>query len=200
LNFDPKKVWKGAWRWVSEETLQCESASLCGHSLERIRSDGMHFFEFESLARCHGVQIVSTLADNLVHEIFCHEGKNKFRRLVQQSSQCNKAETFIVVNFSRKVLGQTGSGHFSPVGGYHPGKDLVLIMDVARFKYPPFWVPLDHLWDSMAVKDETTGESRGYFTISNNSSVVIEIERDKDERRRESATCCNHVSNRVGGI
>jgi glutathione gamma-glutamylcysteinyltransferase len=46
------------------------------------------------------------------------------------------------LSYSRKVLGQTGDGHFSPVGGYHPGKDLALIMDTARFKYPPHWVPL----------------------------------------------------------
>ena len=34
----------------------------------------------------------------------------------------------------------TGSGHYSPVAGYHPGQDLVLILDTARFKYPPYWL------------------------------------------------------------
>ena len=29
---------------------------------------------------------------------------------------------------------QTGDGHFSPIGGYDPENDLLLIMDVARFK------------------------------------------------------------------
>lgn len=37
---------------------------------------------------------------------------------------------------------QTGSGHFSPVGGYHDGRDMEFVLDVARFKYPPHWVPL----------------------------------------------------------
>jgi Phytochelatin synthase len=32
------------------------------------------------------------------------------------------------------VLGQTGSGHFSPIAGYHAATDSVLILDVARFK------------------------------------------------------------------
>jgi hypothetical protein len=31
LNFDPKRVWKGAWRWVSEETLQCDSVKACSN-------------------------------------------------------------------------------------------------------------------------------------------------------------------------
>lgn len=42
----------------------------------------------------------------------------------------------LVAGYSRRVLGQTGDGHFSPVGGFHRGRDLVLLMDVARFKCP----------------------------------------------------------------
>ena len=52
------------------------------------------------------------------------------------------------------------------VGGYHKEKGLVLIMDVARFKYPPFWVPLNTLWDSMCTVDGATGSPRGYFVVS----------------------------------
>ena len=33
-----------------------------------------------------------------------------------------------------------GDGHFSPLGGYHEARDLVLILDTARFKYAPHWV------------------------------------------------------------
>jgi glutathione gamma-glutamylcysteinyltransferase len=40
----------------------------------------------------------------------------------------------MVTSYSRKVLGQTGDGHFSPVGGYCAQEDMVLILDVARFK------------------------------------------------------------------
>jgi glutathione gamma-glutamylcysteinyltransferase len=61
------------------------------------------------------------------------------------------------LSYSRKVLGQTGDGHFSPVGGYHPGKDLALIMDTARFKYPPHWVPLSLLFEAMKATDKSTG-------------------------------------------
>jgi glutathione gamma-glutamylcysteinyltransferase len=50
LNFDPKKVWKGVWRWVSEETLQCET-QVCGHTLEKVRRNGMDFNEFEIIVK-----------------------------------------------------------------------------------------------------------------------------------------------------
>ena len=42
----------------------------------------------------------------------------------------------------------------------------MLVMDVARFKYPPFWVPVEALWDSMEVLDRVTGMPRGYFIVS----------------------------------
>jgi glutathione gamma-glutamylcysteinyltransferase len=59
----------------------------------------------------------------------------------------------------------TGDGHFSPVGGYHKGRDLVLILDTARFKYPPHWVPLSELHAAMAHLDSATGRPRGAFLL-----------------------------------
>lgn len=61
-----------------------------------------------------------------------------------------------------------GDGHISPVGGYHPKKDMVLILDVARFKYPPHWVPLKLLFESMKALDQTTG----IFIINMNTIKV----------------------------
>ncbi|KAK9201458.1 hypothetical protein WN944_016661 [Citrus x changshan-huyou] len=42
----------------------------------------------------------------------------------------------------------------------------VLILDVARFKYPPHWVPLTLLWGAMDTIDEATGHPRGFMIIS----------------------------------
>lgn len=36
------------------------------------------------------------------------------------------------VSYTRKAFGQTGDGHFSPIGGYHGARDLVLILDTVR--------------------------------------------------------------------
>lgn len=60
---------------------------------------------------------------------------------------------------------QTGTGHFSPIGGYHAERDMALILDVARFKYPPHWVPLGLLWEAMDTIDESTGLQRGYLHL-----------------------------------
>ena len=73
---------------------------------------------------------------------------------------------FIHVPRSRKALAQTGDGHFSPIGGYNPVRDMVLVLDVARFKYPPHWVPLPMLFDAMGYPDPETGKPRGYMRLS----------------------------------
>jgi hypothetical protein len=60
-------------------------------------------------------------------------------------------------------FGQTVSGHFFPNGGYHAGQNMVLILDVARFKYPLHWVPLQLILEAMNTTDNSTG---GFMLIS----------------------------------
>jgi hypothetical protein len=80
----------------------------------------------------------------------------------------------MIVSYSRTVLSQTGIGHFSPIGGYHPSSDMVLIMDVARFKYPPHWIPLSLLYDALCTVDSETGKSRGYLLLSASNRMYCE--------------------------
>ncbi|KAF2314729.1 hypothetical protein GH714_030216 [Hevea brasiliensis] len=69
------------------------------------------------------------------------------------------------INFASSE-GKPRTGHFSPIGGYHAGRDMALILDVARFKYPPHWVPLTLLWEAMNNLDETTGQNKGCTAVT----------------------------------
>ncbi|KAK6019952.1 hypothetical protein OSTOST_14400 [Ostertagia ostertagi] len=71
----------------------------------------------------------------------------------------------IVASYDRSQLEQTGTGHFSPLGAFHAKSDRVLIMDVARFKYPPHWVELKQLQKAMCSIDPTTRKTRGYVKL-----------------------------------
>jgi glutathione gamma-glutamylcysteinyltransferase len=164
LNYDPKRTWKGVWRWVSEETLQCEANKACGHAGDKVKNLGMNFAEFDAFAACHDVNIRSFRAKQSTKEL------NDFKSTIHANCYDNTSKSFVICNFSRKVLNQTGDGHFSPIAGYHAARDMVLILDVARFKYPPYWVSTDLLWESMAALDEASGMCRGYFIISTNNS------------------------------
>lgn len=166
LNFDPKRIWKGSWRWVSEDMLHCESKALCGHTEEKVRKDGMSFAEFETLARCHGVGIQGFRACHPANISCGSQGFKKFYDTVETISRSDKNDVFLVTNFSRKHLSQTGDGHFSPIAAFHKEAGYVLVLDVARFKYPPYWVKIEDMWDSMAAIDKATNKPRGYFLIS----------------------------------
>ncbi len=84
----------------------------------------------------------------------------------QVTQACSSGEEHIIVAYSRRSLQQTGDGHFSPIGGYHRGRDLVLILDVARFKYPPHWIPIALLHEAMSHLDPVSGLPRGFLVLS----------------------------------
>jgi glutathione gamma-glutamylcysteinyltransferase len=114
LEYDPKKIWKTPWRWVSEEMLQCDTEAICGHSLDKVRKHGLNFLEFESLAKCHGVKIISKRACHSNQEECGKASMDEFQALVQGICSTDKAKTFVVSNYSRKYLKQTGKSKFRP--------------------------------------------------------------------------------------
>lgn len=70
-------------------------------------------------------------------------------------------EDRLLVNYDRREVGQSGGGHISPLAAYDDGSDRVLILDVARYRYPAAWVPLRQLWLAMRSPDPSSGHSRG---------------------------------------
>src|SRR5262249_54879780 len=58
------------------------------------------------------------------------------------------------------------SGHFSPLAAYNAQADRFLVMDVARYKYPPVWAKADALFNAMNTSDPVSSQSRGYLLIS----------------------------------
>jgi len=148
LAIDPGRLWKGPWRWFSEELLDC-----CV-PLSVIRERGLAFDELACLARCNGAEVEAVRANG---------GNLEAWRDALRASSC--AGTVVIVSYDRAAMGQTGSGHFSPIGGYHAARDLVLVLDVARFKYPPHWVPAERLWQAMQSIDPASGLPRGWLTL-----------------------------------
>ena len=71
-------------------------------------------------------------------------------------------DRFVIVNYLRKALGQEIGGHISPLAAYDSEADRFLILDVARYKYPPVWVKASDLFDAMNTSgDWRTGLTRG---------------------------------------
>jgi glutathione gamma-glutamylcysteinyltransferase len=51
------------------------------------------------------------------------------------------------------------------VAAYHAGTDRVLLMDVARYKYKPAWVPVKQMFQAMTGIDSTSKLSRGWMLV-----------------------------------
>ncbi|TFJ83896.1 hypothetical protein NSK_004993 [Nannochloropsis salina CCMP1776] len=224
LAIDPGRTWKGPWRWFDESMLEC-----C-EPLEVVRERGICLGKLDCLARCNGATTVlkygdSTGLDEFRRDIIrttgggreaCHgggkEGATDFSRVPgtlaraehtsgsEQTHVQYEQQDLLVVGYNRQVLGQTGSGHFSPVGGYHAGRDMALIMDVARFKYPPHWVPVPLLWEAMQTVDPETQRSRGYMVVAKgmvSESLLFTIDKSRYEEFKDLASWIRKAAERL---
>jgi len=148
LGIDPGRTWKGPWRWFSEDMLDC-----CV-PLPEVRERGLDLDELARLARCNGALVEQHRATT--------DDLSELRAAVRRAAA---GETTLIASYDRASLGQTGSGHFSPIGGYDAARDLVLVLDVARFKYPPHWLGVGRLWEAMRAVDPTSGLARGFLEL-----------------------------------
>ena len=74
---------------------------------------------------------------------------------------------FVIVNYLRKAMGQRTGGHISPLAAYDAEADRFLILDVARYKYPPVWVTAADLYAAMNTPDaDNDNKTRGYVLIA----------------------------------
>eukprot|EP00792_Barthelona_sp_PAP020_P004542 TRINITY_DN2192_c0_g2_i1.p1 TRINITY_DN2192_c0_g2~~TRINITY_DN2192_c0_g2_i1.p1 ORF type:complete len:231 (+),score=38.96 TRINITY_DN2192_c0_g2_i1:34-726(+) len=71
---------------------------------------------------------------------------------------------YIGINFGRQELFGVNVGHFSPIAGYIPYLDQVLVYDV-NVNYSPYFIPIDKLYNAMGLVDSSTKKSRGYVVF-----------------------------------
>ena len=73
----------------------------------------------------------------------------------------------VIVNYDRKALGQPGGGHFSPIGSYSKKQDAFLIMDVAKYRFPPVWyVLLAQNWRGLLLQCQSLLRLFSHFLSS----------------------------------
>jgi hypothetical protein len=93
----------------------------------------------------------------------------EFRRDAVQNLKT--AGDYIVINYDRGPLGLETSGHFSPLGAYSEAADKFLIMDVARYKYPPYWADAAQVFGAMSGTDLASGDTRGYLVVTRSETA-----------------------------
>jgi len=109
----------------------------------------------ETLSR-QGVKAISIAGDTLSEEGL----RTLLKKALGDDGQ------FVLANYFRANLGQVGGGHWSALAAYDAQSDSVLILDVAKYKYPPAWVKISILRQAIATIDATSNKSRGLVIVS----------------------------------
>lgn len=102
----------------------------------------------------HGVDVKTVYASSVTLD--------QFRDAAKQI--LDTPREYLVVNYNRSKIGQNTGGHISPVAAYNAASDMFLVLDVSRYKYPPFWVTARELYRAMNVKTGA-GITHGYVTV-----------------------------------
>lgn len=109
---------------------------------------GLNMAQAADLLRCH----TSDEWEVSVHEVDPSKITLSQMRFDLKAALINP-DARVMINYHRSGLGQVGGGHFSPLGSYHPPTDSFLIMDVAKYKYPPVWVGAATLYAALSTQE-----------------------------------------------
>jgi hypothetical protein len=122
-------------------------------ALLKVYYSGMSLADLGSLAQTAGLRSRVVYADSL--------DAGQFRELLK--ANLGRAGDFVLINYDRKVLKQSGAGHISPIAAYDPSRDAFLVLDEAAYRYPFTWVPARLLYD--AAHTAADGRYRGVLLI-----------------------------------
>ena len=116
---------------------------------------GFQLHQLAELLRSHGLEVALRVVD---------DGADASTIRRELAKNLATGDDYVLVNYSRKALGQPGGGHISPLGAYDEASDSFLVMDVNPNRAPWVWIAAEDLVAAMRTFD--TVENRGYVLVS----------------------------------
>ena len=150
LNADTDKV-------KAREIINLDNIKEEGFTKESEIDPGLSLADLKRVLEVYGLKVKINYADKKLMA-----GIKSFRKVILDV--LNDANKLIVVNFKGLSLGAKTNGHISPLAAYDSESDSVLILDVAGYKNPWYWVPVEHLYQAMSTLDNNV--TRGWLVIS----------------------------------
>lgn len=147
----PQAAFLGKYRIVTQEEFFSDSVSNVIDQ-KTVLERGMSLEELAAVLNTFPLNILKFKAQELAYE----EIHRSLVSALRNPNQC------VLALYQRRELNQEGGGHWSPIAAYDTQSDSFLIMDVARFKYPPIWVEASNLIHSMKTAN-IHGHSRGFI-------------------------------------
>jgi hypothetical protein len=145
--------------------------------LEGMQLNEIHFVltkqpSVQNVVCNHASSTNTGVADNtdlMPHHCSTENSLESFTEKVKSALKTKRS--YVIANFSGMPNKERG-GHFSPIAAYHEATDSFLIMDVSRYKFPPFWVTRKTLWEKMQTIDSGSGKSRGYIVVKTKGPLL----------------------------
>lgn len=119
-----------------------------------VRDGGYQLRQLDELLRAHDLVTRLVIAEGTITDADIR------RDLI---GNLNQAGDFVIVNYQRTAVGQSGGGHISPLGAYDAESDSVLILDVNPSLHTWVWMPVSTLIHGMRTRDAV--ENRGYILV-----------------------------------
>jgi hypothetical protein len=151
--------------FLNKETDRVKSKKII--NLENLKSNdrlngskldpGLSLSDLKKVLEVYGLKVKMNYADKK-----SAAGTEIFRKVLLKV--LNDENKFIVVNFKGSSMGAKTDGHISPLAAYDSQSDSVLILDVAGYKNPWYWAPIEHLYQAMSTLDNNI--TRGWLIIS----------------------------------
>jgi len=117
------------------------------------------------LERAYAVSGVTGAAVEMVQTTDPRAAADGFRTALAAIER--SAATQIALNFDgAPVYGVADYGHFSPAAAYDQARDRLLVLDVDRGWYEPYWVPVEVMLEAMATLSRKDTTPRGYLRIT----------------------------------
>ncbi|MFC3231287.1 phytochelatin synthase family protein [Marinibaculum pumilum] len=143
------------WKLFTQD-LTFNAANQAMKPFQKVESEGLTLAELD--------RFIENLGMTAEHHFADETGVDALRAAIK-AALADRNSRF-VANYSRKALGQEGDGHISPVAAYDSATDSVLILDVAKYKYPPVWIEVEMFHAAMLLKDTSSDRSRGFVIVS----------------------------------
>ncbi|HEU5047975.1 MAG TPA: phytochelatin synthase family protein [Rickettsiales bacterium] len=115
---------------------------------------GLQLSQLAALLRSYGLDVTERVADASLSDLVIRK---------ELTDNLQQAGDYVLVNYSRKALGQEELGHISPLGAYDAQSDSFLVLDVNSMEFNWVWVPANDLIAAMRTFD--TVENRGYLLV-----------------------------------
>ena len=140
--------------FTQENVLNQTTERILPHTV--LMENGMTLDQFARLIGTYGVRAEIHHADT--------SSVDEFRTLAARAIESK--DSYVVVNYLRRALGEESDGHISPLAAFDAKSDRFLILDVARYKYPPVWVKTVDLFSAMNTVDaDNHGRRRGFVLV-----------------------------------